>query len=100
MNYQVEIRPPAQRDIAKAFDYYQDISPRLALRFTATLNRTFKIIGRRPEIFQKRYKMVRVALVEVFPFAIHFYIRENTVLIIGCFHTGMSPARWQQRLNS
>ncbi len=98
MIYQLSIRPPAQQDVAKAFEYYNDISPRLAVRFVSKLDKVFKLISRKPELFQKRYKNVRMALIDVFPFAIHFFIQNKTVVVIGCFHTSMSPSKWKQRL--
>ena len=55
-------------------------------------------ITRNPDIFQKRYKNVKIHFIARFPFGIHYVIKENDIIVIGIFHTSRSPKNWNKRI--
>jgi plasmid stabilization system protein ParE len=48
-------------------------------------------IIRNPEIFQKKYKSVKIRFIYRFPYGIHYVFNQNGITVIGVFHTSRSP---------
>jgi mRNA-degrading endonuclease RelE of RelBE toxin-antitoxin system len=65
----------------------------LEKRFAAAVKATILHLKERPSVHAIRYKNVRIAHTEVFPYAIHFYIDEpnKTIVIIAILHNSRNP---------
>lgn len=48
----------------------------------------------RPYVYAIRYKNIRIAHPDIFPYSIHFYIDDlaNTVVITAIMHNSRNPA--------
>jgi hypothetical protein len=42
-------------------------------------------------------QMFRIAHVAIFPYAIHYFIKNNTIIIIAIHHTAINPDKWLKR---
>lgn len=73
--FEVEITDAAAADARKAFLWYEDKSTTLGLRFENDFKQIIERLEENPEAFQIRYKKVRVAFLEHFPFGIHYFKR-------------------------
>lgn len=95
--YKIRLTQSAKKDILLAKKYYSEIRPTLGLRFAEAANDKQVQIQTEPFAYTKRYKNVRFAILETFPFAYHFIIEEvkKEVIIIGLFHEKMNPETWR-----
>jgi plasmid stabilization system protein ParE len=57
------------------------------------------IIGRNPLACRLIYQDARRALVRKFPYSIFYIIEEDTIFVIGVFHSKRNPNNWQDRLS-
>lgn len=75
------ITPKAIDDIQKAVDYYNSKQGGLGKRFYTDLQQQFKIIKQNPEYKSVRYAHIRLAHLEKFPYAAHYFPENNNVII-------------------
>lgn len=59
----------------------------MGLRLHQDMKNTLIAIGRNPTSFTIRHGKTRLANFEVFPYAVHFFISIDTVIITGFIHT-------------
>lgn len=85
MIYKVVIIEEAKVDYKKSL--YKGIHPKLAVRFNDSFKRSIAIIKKDPLLFQIRYDNIRILLLKTFPYAIHYSIYENCIVIKSIFHT-------------
>jgi plasmid stabilization system protein ParE len=74
--YKAVILPLAKEDIKDVALWYKAKQNELGMRFTKEIRKIVKFIQQNPETIAVRYNNVRTALVDVFPYMIHFYIDE------------------------
>jgi len=72
-------------DIQKAKTWYKEQQEGLEERFAEAVTNCIHKILKMPTSYSIRYKNVRIAHTDIFPYNIHFYIDETfeTVVIIG-----------------
>ena len=97
MTYKVIVRPEAAREIQEAFDWYEGCSEGLGLQFLRVADACLSSVQRNPTAYQVVHEQVRRALLRKFPYAIFYLIREDTIVVLACFHVKRSPADWQRR---
>ena len=92
--YKVRILPSAYQDIAIAKAWYKKHNESLPGKFIEQINLTITSISDNPFAFAIRYKEIHIANTNRFPYAIHYFINNDIVEIIGVFHTAISPDKW------
>lgn len=97
MTYRVIVRPEAAREIQEAFDWYEGRSEGLGLEFLRAADACLSGVRRNPSAFQPVYEEVRRALLRKFPYGLFYILRDDTIVVIACFHVSRSPADWQRR---
>ncbi|MCF0042222.1 type II toxin-antitoxin system RelE/ParE family toxin [Dyadobacter fanqingshengii] len=97
--YKLLILPLAKQDIREAATWYNEQQPDLGKRFIKFIRSKVKRISENPQLYPVRYHAVRTAVVDVFPFTIHFVVNESdrTILITAVLHTSQSPEKWFER---
>jgi hypothetical protein len=55
-------------------------------------------IRENPKLIGFRYDSTRCAVLNVFPFMVHFSINEEekTIIVSAMFHTSLNPERWEK----
>ncbi|SDB85567.1 type II toxin-antitoxin system RelE/ParE family toxin [Williamwhitmania taraxaci] len=98
--YTVVILPKAKDDIRQAALWYNEKQPGLGKRFVFQIRQKVEHIRQHPMAFSKRYEDVRLAVMNIFPFTIHYSVddRVKTVLIIAVMHTSRDPKNWDRRI--
>lgn len=96
MNYQLIVKPEAELDLQEAAVWYEDQKPGLGLRFLYAGEEKLNLILLHPFNYQLRYKSIRFALVKTFPFAIHFMIEEENIIILAILSTHRDPRIWEK----
>ncbi|WP_125723344.1 type II toxin-antitoxin system RelE/ParE family toxin [Flavobacterium ustbae] len=87
MNYKIEIITEAKSDYKKSLLWYKDIHPNLAIRFNDSFKASLAILKKDPFLFQIRYDKTRIIFLKTFPYAIHYSIYDNKIVIKSIFHT-------------
>lgn len=97
--YKSIILPLAKEDIKEAAQWYNKQKSGLGKRFTAYVRKKVRYIRENPEHITIRYKTTRTALVDTFPYMIHFTIdQENkTVIVSAVYATKDNPKKWTER---
>ncbi|SNR35375.1 hypothetical protein [Flavobacterium sp. ov086] len=87
MIYKIVIVEEAKIDYKKSLLYYKNIHPKLAIRFNDSFKKSLAIIKKDPLLFQIKYDTIRIIFFKTFPYAIHYSIYENCIVIKSIFHT-------------
>ncbi len=97
--YKLAIDPLAKIDIEDSIRWYNRASQGLGNQFYKKVKSTFFLIQNKPLHFPIRYKTTRTALVEKFPFLIHYNIDESneTIAVLGVLHTSRNSEIWEER---
>lgn len=97
--YTVVILPKAKEDIRKAALCYNEKQLGLKKRFVIQVRQKVEHIRKHPKAFSKRYEDVRLAIMNIFPFIIHYTVDENvkTVHVLAMLHSSRDPKNWDKR---
>jgi toxin ParE1/3/4 len=94
----VIVRPLAEIDLKEAFDWYELQQPGLGLKFISFVDKKIKFVSSYPLRCPQKFKNVRVAVVERFPFVIHYLLNDDKVIIISVYHTSRNVKKIKKRL--
>lgn len=95
--YSVRLLPSAKVDVVDARKWYKQYNDELPIRFKEELRLVVEALKLRPLVHAIRYKNVRFAQLNKFPYAVHYFIDEVslTVNIIAVQHTAINPSSWR-----
>jgi toxin ParE1/3/4 len=88
----------ADIDIKDAIDYYNWKKSELGDRFFDKLQLKIEKIRTNPESYAYRFKNVRFAKIDQFPFIIQFINEPDAIIIISIMHTSRNPQLWKDRI--
>lgn len=93
------VLPLAKEDIKYAANWYNGKQKRLGNRFIQEVRSKVLYIRENPEASAVRYNETHCAVLDVFPFMIHYTIdkAQKTVIIAAVFHTSLSSKHWNKR---
>lgn len=97
MNYKIILFAEAKRDIRETAAWYNDKQSGLGKRFTAAVKNEIAIIRQNPFLYEIRYDDIRTALIDTFPYLIHFDIINSTVFVKAVYHTSRDSEIWNER---
>ncbi|MES2702356.1 MAG: plasmid stabilization system [Bacteroidota bacterium] len=84
--------PPAREEFRMAREWYrQQLVKGLSDRFAKSVKDTVARIQFNPYAFAVRYKNVRIAHTNIFPYALHFYLDNDTIIITSIIFQGRNP---------
>lgn len=97
--YKSIILPLAKEDIREAAKWYNKKSQGLGKRFTAEIREKVRFIKQNPTASNTRYDNVRTAVLNIFPYMVHYIIDEanKTVVVSAVFHISRDPELWKTR---
>lgn len=97
--YKAVILKPAKEDIRNTAIWYNEKQPGQGKRFTQFIRQKVRRICLNPYHYVVRYSTVHTAVVDVFPFIIHFIVNESeqSVVITAVLHTSQNPDIWTHR---
>jgi plasmid stabilization system protein ParE len=95
--YRLIILPLAKKDVKEAADWYNSKQAGLGKRFVSNVRRKINIVKNNPFIYATRYDDVKTAVLDVFPFMIHYTIDEieEIIIISAILHTSRNPDIWK-----
>lgn len=87
MSYVLLFEDQVYKEYSKGFDYYHEISDELGQRFEQDFKNTLLYLKQYPLHFSNRYHNIRIALLENFPYGIHFMVEGEVIYILRFLHT-------------
>jgi len=100
MKYRVIIRPEAENDLKKAFEWYEDKRKGLGYDFLLQVDAGIRFIERNPNIHSITYKETRTHLVRRFPYKIIYIFEERKIIVLAVLHGKRSPDLIKKRINN
>jgi plasmid stabilization system protein ParE len=91
------LRRVADKEFDDSIAWYENEREGLGQEFRAAVEEYFQRILDNPEWFPKVRGEVRRAVVRRFPFAIHFLIETDRIVILSVFHTSRDPEQLKTR---
>ena len=88
MAYDVIFFDEARQDIKEAKGWYKKQQNGLQKKFADAIRKTVLRLQNNPSAFSIRYKNIRIAHADIFPFRVHFYFdpKSKQIGIIGIIH--------------
>jgi len=87
MKYTLIVKPEAELDMLESAQWYESKQENLGSRFLELVDDKILLIIDNPLHYQIRYKTTRLALVEHFPYAIHFMVEEAVIVVLAVLGT-------------
>lgn len=98
MSRRLVVRPEAERELADAFDWYEERVPGLGSEFLRCIDAVLSAVRRNPRQFPQVHRSVRRALTRRFPYAVFFVDDEERIAVLAVFHAKRDPQQWQERI--
>lgn len=97
--YKVIILPLAKQDIKEAATWYNNKQAGLGKRFTTDISQKVTLLKQNPLIAANRYQDIKTAVLDIFPFMMHYKVDklEKLVIILAVLHTSRDPDIWSKR---
>jgi hypothetical protein len=96
--YKLVVLDIAKQDAKNARKWYREQQIGLDKRFTVDMNDTLRRILRTPSAYAIRYRNNRQANFDIFPYIIHFFIEETTIIVTAILYAGRDPNLAKQRV--
>jgi toxin ParE1/3/4 len=89
----------AVQDIKEVALWYNSKKKGLGKEFTAEIRKTVHYIIEYPLAFPIKYNEIRLAVVAVFPYTIHYFFDKssNTVFVTAIYNDARNPDNWKNR---
>jgi plasmid stabilization system protein ParE len=99
MNYKSVVLPTAKDDLRKAAKWYSQQHPGFGKELVERVRQRMKELESNPFTCQVRYSQVHTALLEQFPYMIHYFVdQQNKIIVdISILHTSQDPNIWNER---
>jgi plasmid stabilization system protein ParE len=92
------ISADAEADLNDAVAWYQLVGEGVEHEFIRAFDARLAAICRNPAQYPLIHQNVRRALLRKFPYGVFYFVYDDTVVVIACFHTSRNPQDWQNRL--
>ena len=97
MTYKLIILPLAKKDILDAATWYKSKQKDLGTKFVKSIRNELKYIAKHPLSTINRYKNIHTCVNITFPFMIHYYIENESIIITAVLHTKLDTSNWKKR---
>ena len=100
MAYEVRIRPEAERDVRKAFSWYEKQRLALGRELVVELDAVYERLSENPYLYADIRNGVRRAIVRCFPYAVFYLVAETEVRVLAVIDMARNPAVWERRTDN
>ena len=87
MTYDLVFRIEAEKDLQDIQDYYNKILPSITDNFFVEFFETMDFTEDEPQLFQVRYRGIRIAPLHRFPYGIHYKETDSKIVVYRVLHT-------------
>lgn len=93
MEYKLEFREAAQKDLFRAYKFYEKQQIGLGEKFISEVEFGLKFVKRNPEAFPEKKKGFREFILKTFPYILIYRLDKQEVTIFAIFHTSLNPSK-------
>ncbi len=97
MNYTLSLSPPAEADLKRSQEWYNERRDGLGEEFVFAFDATANAIVRNPLLFRVIKKNIRRALTKRFPYAVFFIVESDTIIVLAVLHCRRNPKLFLKR---
>jgi len=97
MSFSVVFRRIAKREFDDAISWYQDRREGLGREFSVAVEEQLGRIAVSPNQFACIRGDVRRAVLQRFPYSIHFIIEDDRIVVLAIFHARRAPNQLEDR---
>jgi mRNA-degrading endonuclease RelE of RelBE toxin-antitoxin system len=99
MSYKIELHPDAADELGESYQWYEERSEGLGVRFIASVNKRLNEIAVHPERYAKKKGGFREVMIDVFPYTIIYEIlkKEELIFVTYIFHIKRNPKQKYKR---
>ncbi|TKC02332.1 type II toxin-antitoxin system RelE/ParE family toxin [Pedobacter cryotolerans] len=99
MGYNLHYFDEVKFEIQEAKNWYKGKKIGLEKRFAQEVKRALVRVQNNPKGYEIKYKKIRSAFTDVFPYAIHFFIDDEykRIVIVAILHQNRNPKLHQNR---
>jgi plasmid stabilization system protein ParE len=97
MSFSVVFRRIAKREFDDAISWYQDRREGLGREFSVAVEEQLGRIALSPNQFACVRGDVRRAVLQRFPYSIHFIVEDDRVVVLAIFHARRAPNQLEDR---
>jgi toxin ParE1/3/4 len=97
MPYTIELLTSAKRELREARKWYESQRTGLGADFNLCIEEAIERVGHDPESYPIVLDDIRQLLVRRFPYAINYFVENDTILVIAVFHASRDPEEWIRR---
>jgi plasmid stabilization system protein ParE len=90
----VRFKPSAERDVERAFIWYEEHGPGIGDEFLGEIAAAVTRIVENPRAHQIVRGRIRRAVVHRFPYLIFYVIDPREVVVLACMHASRDPESW------
>lgn len=91
MKYHLIVRPNAEQQATEAYNWYEQKLTGLGEDFLVCLDTCITFIILNPNIYQKKYKTIRMAIVDKFPYGVYYIVDNSTIIVLAILHFSRNP---------
>ena len=96
MTYRIIFRKKAESHVVDIREWYEKQKSGLGDEFFLSIEASLFAIERNPFLYQLRFKNIRCASIQRFPYGIYYIIDQNTIVILSVFHFKRNPKEWKK----
>ncbi len=97
MGFNIELTSIAEVEMWNAIDWYDDQREDLGKLFARAFQNAIQVLQKNPNTFPVGVGKKRKLPTKGFPYLIIYEVQENTVFVLGVFHTSRNPKSWKSR---
>jgi len=98
MTYLIRIRPQAERDVNKAYSWYEGQRPGLGREFILEIDKVLLRLSKYPYMYREIHRGVRRAITRRFPIAIFYIATDTEVRVLAIVDMARDVSVWQKRI--
>lgn len=103
MTLHAHVHPEAEAEFLEAIRYYEAATTGLGVEFDTSVAKAVNDIRWSPEAWPKfpgwsRLPLVRTRKVDVFPYRVIYFVRDDEIVIVAFAATARRPGYWKHRV--
>lgn len=83
----------AKKEFINSAQFYESRRSGLGRRFEKEIKKQVEFIQNNPKSAELKYEDIRVLVVKIFPFTIHYKIENEYIVIVAIFHSSRNPEK-------
>ena len=93
MAYKLVVLSNVAGEIKEALLWHEEQKKGLGKKLNTEIKQVFTEILKDPDLFQKRYRNVRIRFLKKFKYGIHYEIKGELIVVFAVIHTARKPRK-------